>query len=170
MNKESDGYQSLNSQLSCFSIVRTKYDGPLHNLCITRRIHHYQLCISCILCFCNVFFFRVSNVNRFIEKKKWFHTKKVRSRRFLTETNPNADYADDLACSEIDLLKINLYCIACSRQPGSLASTLTQIKQSSCVFKQDATVSTLNGKPLKEVDYFIYLGCNISSTQIDVNI
>ena len=34
-------------------------------------------------------------------------------------------------------------------------------------FKQDVAISTLNGKPLKLLDYF---GSNISSTKIDVNL
>ena len=37
-------------------------------------------------------------------------------------------------------------------------------------FKQDGDISTLNGKPLKLVDQFTYLGSNITSTESDVNI
>ena len=37
-------------------------------------------------------------------------------------------------------------------------------------FKSDSAVSTLNDKPLKLVEYFTYLGSNISSTEGDVNI
>ena len=37
-------------------------------------------------------------------------------------------------------------------------------------FNQDNAISSLNGKPLKLVDQFIYLGSNISSTKSDVNI
>ena len=37
-------------------------------------------------------------------------------------------------------------------------------------YKQDGVISTLNGKPLKSVDQFIYLGSNISSTESDFNI
>ena len=36
--------------------------------------------------------------------------------------------------------------------------------------KQDGDISTLNGKPLKLFDYFTYLGSNIPSTKIYVNI
>ena len=32
------------------------------------------------------------------------------------------------------------------------------------------TISSLNGQPLKLVDYFIYLGSNISSMESDINI
>ena len=37
-------------------------------------------------------------------------------------------------------------------------------------FNQDGVISTLNVKPLKLVDQFIYLSSNISSTESDVNI
>ena len=37
-------------------------------------------------------------------------------------------------------------------------------------FKQDRAIFTLNDKPLKLVDYFIYLGSNISFTENDNNI
>ena len=37
-------------------------------------------------------------------------------------------------------------------------------------FNQDAVIFTLNGKHLKIVDQFIYLGSDISSTESDVNI
>ena len=37
-------------------------------------------------------------------------------------------------------------------------------------FKQGDAVSTLNVKPLKSIDQFIYLGSNISSIERDVNI
>ena len=37
-------------------------------------------------------------------------------------------------------------------------------------FKQYGAISTLNGKPLKLINYFTYLGCNISSVESDVNI
>ena len=37
-------------------------------------------------------------------------------------------------------------------------------------FKQDGAIFTLNHKPQTFVDYFIYLGSNILSTEIDVNI
>ena len=36
-------------------------------------------------------------------------------------------------------------------------------------FKQDCAISSLNGKPLKFVHWFIHLGNNIASTERDVN-
>ena len=37
-------------------------------------------------------------------------------------------------------------------------------------FKRDGAISTLNGKFLKLVDHFTYLGSNILSTESNVNI
>ena len=37
-------------------------------------------------------------------------------------------------------------------------------------FKQDGVISTLNSKPLKLIDEFIYLNSNISSTESNENI
>ena len=37
-------------------------------------------------------------------------------------------------------------------------------------FKQEEVIATVNGKFLKLVEQFTYLGSNISSTEIDVNI
>ena len=34
-------------------------------------------------------------------------------------------------------------------------------------FEQEETISTLNGKPVKLIDQFTYLGSNISSTESD---
>ena len=36
-------------------------------------------------------------------------------------------------------------------------------------FIQDSTISSLNGKPLKLLNGFIWIGSNISSTETDVN-
>ena len=81
----------------------------------------------------------------------------------------DADYADDIT------LLLNTHA-----QPKSLLHSLEQTagsislhintKQSTCVLKQEGSISTLNGWPLKLVDMFTYLGSNISSTESDVNI
>ena len=93
---------------------------------------------------------------------------KTRSLRYLTETITGADYADDLIFSQIHLPKLNSCCIAWSRQQKALASMWMQIKQSLCS-KQFGAFSTLNGKLLKFVTQFTYLGSNISFNERDVN-
>ena len=44
------------------------------------------------------------------------------------------------------------------------------IKCTQLYFNQDGVIFTLNRKPLKSVDQFIYLGSYISSTESDINI
>ena len=41
-------------------------------------------------------------------------------------------------------------------------------ERTSCVLNHDSVISLLNGKALKLVDWFIYLGSNISSTESDM--
>ena len=75
---------------------------------------------------------------------------------------------DDLALVEKHLPKLNLCCIAWSRQQYALTSMWPHRKQNSC-FKQIQANSTLNGEPLKLTDLFTYLGSNIFTTEMDVN-
>ena len=80
----------------------------------------------------------------------------------------DADYADDLmllanapAQAESGLLA-----------PGYAAGgtgLYTNTNKFLC-FKQEGTISILNGKPLKLVDKFTYLGSNTSFTESNVNI
>ena len=65
--------------------------------------------------------------------------------------------------------KLDLCCIAWSKQQEALSSTWMLIKQFLC-FKQEGAISTLSGKPLKLVDQFTYLGNNVSSTESNVHI
>ena len=69
----------------------------------------------------------------------------------------------------LDLLKLNFYNIVWSRQQEALVSTWTQIKEFTC-FNQNGVLFSLNGKTLKLVDQFKYIGSNISSTESDINI
>ena len=50
---------------------------------------------------------------------------------------------------------------------GSICVDVNANKTNYIRFKQKRTISTLNGKPLKLVNLFIYLGCNILSTESD---
>ena len=47
--------------------------------------------------------------------------------------------------------------------------SLLELRSELMSFSEDGAISALNGKPLKLVDPFIYLGSNISSTKSDVN-
>ena len=82
-------------------------------------------------------------------KENCFMLKKKKANDIQQKIIMDADYADDQCLLQIHLPKPNLCCRAWSRQ-------------------QD--VFTLNGKPLKLIDQFTYLGSNISSTDSDVNV
>ena len=47
---------------------------------------------------------------------------------------------------------------------------MKSIKTEFIYFQQAVDIFTLNGKPLKLVDHFIYCGSNISSTESEVKI
>ena len=70
---------------------------------------------------------------------------------------------------QIHLLKLSRCCIAWSKQQETLVSIWIWIKTKFMCFKQDVIFS-LNCKSLKLVDHFIYLNCNTSSTEKDVNV
>ena len=88
------------------------------------------------------------------------YTKK-KSRQYPAETMTDTDYADDLlllapANAESLLHNIGLH--------------INANKKEYMWFKQEGTISTLSGRPLKFMDKFTYLNSNISSTERDVNI
>ena len=59
---------------------------------------------------------------------------------------------------------------AAERGTSSIGLYMKSDKTEFFRLKQDSAISTLNNKPLKLVDHFIYFGSNISSTESDVNI
>ena len=71
--------------------------------------------------------------------------------------------------SQIHQLITNLCCIAWNRQQEAARVYVNSDKIEFMHFNYDVTISLPNGKPLK-LDLFIYLGSNISSTEIDVNV
>ena len=99
----------------------------------------------------NLFGLRPTNVNK-SHKIKWFHIKNVRSRRNSAETIMDADKADD----QVPL--INSTAKAWSRL------YVNSDKTEFMCLKKDGAISALNGKLLKLVDHFTYLGINIPST------
>ena len=97
-------------------------------------------------------------------------TLKKASSRYPTETITAVDSTDDL------VLYANI-----PAQPKFLLHSLEQTARGIGLYmnadktefmhlNQDSAISSLNSKPMKLVDQFVYLGSNISSTEIDVNI
>ena len=71
--------------------------------------------------------------------------------------------------TQIHLVKLNLF-HSLGQAARDISIDMKSDKTEFMCFKQDAAISTLNGKPLKFVDQFIYLGSNISSTERDANL
>ena len=91
--------------------------------------------------------------------------KKAKTRLFSAETTTGTKYVDDFALlanapTHTKSLLHNLVQTA-----GSINLYVNLDKTELMCFNQDGAVSTLNGKPLKLVDHFIYLSSNISSTE-----
>ena len=103
------------------------------------------------------------NINKSSERK-WLRTKKARSRRYLAETIIDTDYVDNPVLAYKYLL----------HSPEQVARGIGLHVNSDKIefmsFKQDGVILTWNGKPLKLVDLFTYLGSNISSTEGNVNL
>ena len=80
----------------------------------------------------------------------------------------DADITNDPALLANTPSKFQLH----STEPAaeSIDFNLNIIKTEFMCFKQEVTICTFRGKPLKLVDQFIYLGSNILSTDIYVNI
>ena len=73
---------------------------------------------------------------------------------YITNTSVQAESL--LPCLELTARDIGIYMIS--------------DKTEFMCFKEDGAIFSLNDKPLKLVDYFTYVGCNILSSESDVNI
>ena len=90
--------------------------------------------------------------------------------QYLAETITDADYTEDLLLltnisTQTEFLQLSL-----EQVPRGIGLYLESDKTEFMCFKENGTISTLNGKPLKLVHLFTYLRGNISSTENDVNI
>ena len=91
-------------------------------------------------------------------KRKWFHTKKARSRQYPTETMIDADYAEDLVLfiNATTQAKFLLYSI--QQVTGGIGLFMNANKTEFMCLEQEGAISTISGKPLKLVDQFSKVG------------
>ena len=80
------------------------------------------------------------------------------------------DYAADLALLANTPAQAKSLLHSLEKAARGIGLYVNSDKTEFMCFKQDGDISTLDGKPLKLVDQFTYLGSNISSTESDVNI
>jgi len=95
---------------------------------------------------------------------------KARGRRYPATTITDADYADDLALMSDTIAEAEALLHILERAAGDVGLYVNAGKTEFMSFNQDGCMETLDGKPLKLVDTFTYLGSNITSTEKDVNI
>ena len=105
----------------------------------------------------------ISNDDR-PNKRKWFYTKKARSRWYSVEIKTDANIIDDLA------LLTNAYAQAESQLHNlkqaawDMDLLMKANKTDYMCFKQKWAISTLRDRPLRLVNQFTYRSSNISST------
>ena len=100
--------------------------------------------------------------------ERGFTLKKARSRRHPAETITDADYADDLALLANTPAQAESLLHSLEQSARGIGLHVNSDKTQFMCFNQGGAISSLNGKPLKEVHQFVYLGGNISSTEGDV--
>ena len=94
---------------------------------------------------------------------------KERNRRYPAKTIMNADYIDDI------VLLVNIPTQPKSQlhslelAAGGIGLHVNADKTEYMCFNQKGNISTLNGRSLKLVDRFTYLGSNVSSIKTDIN-
>ena len=96
--------------------------------------------------------------------------KKAKSRWYPVEIITDADYTDDQVLLANTPVQAESLLYSLEQAAIGISLHMNSDKTGFMCFKEDGPISTLNGKPLKLVDCFTYLGNNISSTQSDVNI
>ena len=72
--------------------------------------------------------------------------------------------------SSIDITTWKNSCLSSPPNPESKLYNMSRLQKFICFNQNGVLYSSLNGKPLKLVDQFIYLSSNISSTESNVNI
>ena len=102
-------------------------------------------------------------------KENGFKLTKERSISYPEKTITDANYADDIALlanapTQAETLQLSL-----ERAAAGIGLRVNTHKMEYKCFNQTSDISTLNGRSLKLVDKFTYLGNNVSSTETDIN-
>ena len=109
------------------------------------------------------------NIN-WSHKRKWCHIKKGQEADYSAETMTDADYTDDPALVANIPVPAKFWLHNLEQAARGIGLCMKANKTKFIYFKQERTIFTLSGKPLKSVDHFIYLGSNISSSENNANI
>ena len=102
-------------------------------------------------------------------KENGFKLTKERSRRYPTQIIKDADYADDIALLANTPAPAETLLHSLEQAAASIGLRVNAHKTEYMCFKQRSDISTLNGRCLKLVDKFTYLGSSVSSTETYIN-
>ena len=91
------------------------------------------------------------------------------SRRYLTQTIMDADYADDIALLLNTLTQAETLLHSLEWAAAGIGLHVNAHKAEYMCFNLRGDISTLNGSSLKLVDKFTYLGNSVSLTETDIN-
>ena len=101
-------------------------------------------------------------------KENGFMLVKARKRRYPTWMSTSADYADDIALIANTPTQAESLLHSLEQATGGIGLHFNADKMEFMCFNQRANISTLNGRSLKLVDKFTYLGSNVSSTENNI--
>ena len=88
---------------------------------------------------------------------------------YPTQTNTDADYADDISLLANTPVQAETLLHSLERALGDIGLHVNADKTEYMCFNQTGDIFTLKGGPLKLVDKFTYLGSNVLSTKKDMN-
>ena len=94
---------------------------------------------------------------------------KARNRQYPVETLTDSDYADDPELLANTPAQAESLLHSLERAARSIEFYVNTNKTKYMCLRLKGSISTLSGKPLKLVDKFSFLGCNILSAESDVN-
>ena len=101
--------------------------------------------------------------------KNSFTLAKARTRRYPARRITDADYADDIALLANTPALAESLLHSQERAAGGIGLHVNTSNIEFMCFNQWGDISTLNGRSLKLVDKFPYLGSSVSSTENDIN-
>ena len=102
-------------------------------------------------------------------KENGFKITKERSRRYPTKKITDADYADDIALLVNVPAQAKTLLHSLERATAGIGLHVNAHKTEYMCLNQTGDISTLNGRALKLVDKFTYIGSSVSSTETDIN-
>ena len=104
-----------------------------------------------------------------IDKMKGFKLAKERTRRYLTQTIMDLNYAVNIALPVNTPAQAETLLHSLEWAAAGIGLYVNADKTEYMCFNQRGDISTLNGSSLKLVDKLIYLGSSVSSTEKDIN-